>query len=234
MRLICYAYTQESTAAEQTFDDGPRTDGFIRHCFQRLRIEILIAFRDYGFVDHVELIPPSQLLRVPSHPPGRSVLVDYPELHLAPSRILDFTTVIILQLLRFYHFTLAFSLASVPLQYSQMTTLGISSQQQQTEAAPGNPAGIHTFCRREFSRHPNDFSIAEYSFFWNLGTYFQSGSFYLSVSPGFHFSDHFSFGSVASPKTSFRGRHLPISPRIFSRYPNDFSIELGFKFLRHS
>ena len=23
-----------------------------------------IAFRDYGFVDHVELIPPSQLLRV--------------------------------------------------------------------------------------------------------------------------------------------------------------------------
>ena len=31
----------------------------------RLRIEILIAFRDYGFVDHVvELIPPSQLLRV--------------------------------------------------------------------------------------------------------------------------------------------------------------------------
>ena len=58
--------------------------------FQRLRIEILIVFRDYGFVDHVELIPPSQLLRVPSHPPGRSVLVDYPELHLAPtpSRIL--------------------------------------------------------------------------------------------------------------------------------------------------
>ena len=53
-------------------------------CFQRLRIEILIAFRDYGFVDHVELIPPSQLLRVTSHPPGRSVLVDYPELRLAP------------------------------------------------------------------------------------------------------------------------------------------------------
>ena len=26
----------------------------------------LIAFRDYGFVDHVELIPPSQLLRVPN------------------------------------------------------------------------------------------------------------------------------------------------------------------------
>ena len=50
-------------------------------CFLRLRIEILIAFRDYGFVDHVELIPPSQVLRVPSHQPGRSVLVDYPELH---------------------------------------------------------------------------------------------------------------------------------------------------------
>ena len=33
-------------------------------CFQRLLIEILIAFRDYGFVDHVKLIPPSQLLRV--------------------------------------------------------------------------------------------------------------------------------------------------------------------------
>ena len=33
-------------------------------CFQRLQIEILIAFRDYGFVDHVELISPSQLLRV--------------------------------------------------------------------------------------------------------------------------------------------------------------------------
>jgi hypothetical protein len=33
-------------------------------CFQKLRIDILIAFRDYGFVDHVELIPPSQLLRV--------------------------------------------------------------------------------------------------------------------------------------------------------------------------
>ena len=33
-------------------------------CFQRLWIEILIALRDYGFVDHVELIPPSQLLRV--------------------------------------------------------------------------------------------------------------------------------------------------------------------------
>ena len=44
-------------------------------------IQILITFRDYGFVDHVELIPLSQLLRVPSHPPDRSVLVDYPELH---------------------------------------------------------------------------------------------------------------------------------------------------------
>jgi hypothetical protein len=41
--------------------------------------------------------PPSQLLRVPSHhPPGRSVLVNYPELHLAPLE--GFTTVI----LRFY------------------------------------------------------------------------------------------------------------------------------------
>ena len=61
---------------------------FIRHCgLRRLgwlwRIEIIIAFRDYGFVD-VEIIPPSQLLRVPSHSPGRSVIVDYPELHLAP------------------------------------------------------------------------------------------------------------------------------------------------------
>ena len=44
----------------------------------------ILAFRDYEFVDHVELIPPSQLLRLPSHPPGRSVPVDYPELRLAP------------------------------------------------------------------------------------------------------------------------------------------------------
>jgi hypothetical protein len=37
----------------------------IRHVgFPRLRIEILIVVRNYGFVDHVELIPPSQLLRV--------------------------------------------------------------------------------------------------------------------------------------------------------------------------
>jgi hypothetical protein len=43
------------------------------------------AFRDYyGFVDHVEIIPPGQLLRVPSHLTCRSVLVDYLELHLAP------------------------------------------------------------------------------------------------------------------------------------------------------
>jgi hypothetical protein len=49
------------------------------------RIENLIAFRCYGFVNHVELIPPSQLLRVPSHPPGRSVLMNYPnELHFSP------------------------------------------------------------------------------------------------------------------------------------------------------
>jgi hypothetical protein len=40
------------------------TDLSAIHCFQRLRIEILIAFCDYGFVDHVELIPPSQLLQV--------------------------------------------------------------------------------------------------------------------------------------------------------------------------
>ena len=31
--------------------------------FPRLRVEILIVVRNYGFVDHVELIPPSQLLR---------------------------------------------------------------------------------------------------------------------------------------------------------------------------
>ena len=42
---------------------------------------------------------------LPSHPPGRSVLVDYPELHLAP-RILP---------LSYYHLTLALTLASVPL-----------------------------------------------------------------------------------------------------------------------
>ena len=67
----------------------PRTDGFIRPAFrdlQTVRIEILIVVRNYGFVDCVELIPPGQLLRVPSHPPDRSVLVDYPELHLAPTR----------------------------------------------------------------------------------------------------------------------------------------------------
>ena len=67
-----------------------RADGFIRPAFrdlQTVRIEILIVVRNYGFVDCVELIPPGQLLRVPSHPPDRSVLVDYPELHLA-SRIL--------------------------------------------------------------------------------------------------------------------------------------------------
>ena len=50
------------------YDDGSRTDGFIRHLLPEtsdpLELEILIAFRDYGFVDHVELIPPSQLLRV--------------------------------------------------------------------------------------------------------------------------------------------------------------------------
>jgi hypothetical protein len=33
-------------------------------CFQRLRIEILIAFRDYGFVDHVELIGVVNLRKV--------------------------------------------------------------------------------------------------------------------------------------------------------------------------
>jgi hypothetical protein len=47
-------------------------------------IEILIVVRNYGFVDHVEIIPPSQLLQGPSHTPGRSVLVDYPELHIGP------------------------------------------------------------------------------------------------------------------------------------------------------
>jgi hypothetical protein len=47
--------------------------------------------------------------KLPSHPPGRSVLVDYPELHLAP-RILPLP-----YLLRYYHFTLALTLASVSL-----------------------------------------------------------------------------------------------------------------------
>ena len=46
--------------------------------------KILIAFRDYGSVDQVEIIPPRKLLRLLSHPPGRSALVHYPELHLAP------------------------------------------------------------------------------------------------------------------------------------------------------
>ena len=69
----------------------------------KLHLEILIAFRDYGFVDHVKIIPPSQLLRVPSHPPGRLVLVDYPELHLAPSRILPLVKLL---LVRFYHIRL--------------------------------------------------------------------------------------------------------------------------------
>ena len=46
------------------------TDLVVIALLQRLRIEILIAFRDYGFVDHVELIPPSQLLRV-TVPPTR-------------------------------------------------------------------------------------------------------------------------------------------------------------------
>ena len=46
----------------------------------RLRIEILIVVRNYGFVDHVKVIPASsQLLRVPFRPSGRSVLVDYPD-----------------------------------------------------------------------------------------------------------------------------------------------------------
>ena len=54
------------------------TDLVVIALLQRLRIEILIAFRDYGFVDHVEMIPRqvAQLLRVPFHPPSRSVLVD--------------------------------------------------------------------------------------------------------------------------------------------------------------
>jgi hypothetical protein len=60
------------------------TDLFVIAAIQRLRIEILIAFRDYKFVDHVEIIAPSKFVRVPSHPPGRSALVDYLELHLAP------------------------------------------------------------------------------------------------------------------------------------------------------
>jgi hypothetical protein len=55
MRTICY--TQESTAAEySTFDDGPRIDGFIRHFVLPKTSD---TFRDYGFVDHVEIIPPS-------------------------------------------------------------------------------------------------------------------------------------------------------------------------------
>ena len=51
-----------------------------------------IAFRDYGFVDHVELIPPSQLLRV-TVPPTRQVSVR--GLSGASFSSKDFTTVII-------------------------------------------------------------------------------------------------------------------------------------------
>jgi hypothetical protein len=75
-------------------------------CFHRLRIEILIAFRDYGFVDHVELIPPSQLLRVnvtiaisvllPLHQdynralkisPDRCILSDFPHMQSQCSQL---------------------------------------------------------------------------------------------------------------------------------------------------
>ena len=90
------------------YDNDPRTDEFVHHGFQRLRIEILIPFRDHGFVDHhdVEIIPPSQLLRVPSHPPGRTVLVDDPELRLAP-RILPLSKLLLR--VRFYHLFACFS-----------------------------------------------------------------------------------------------------------------------------
>jgi hypothetical protein len=74
-----------------------RTDEFSRHCFQRLRIEILIA--DFATTDLLPMMwrsyrLVSRLLRVPSHPPDRSVLVDFPELHLAPmhNRILPLST----------------------------------------------------------------------------------------------------------------------------------------------
>jgi len=60
---------------------------------------ITAAFREYGFVDHVEIIPPSQLLRVPSHPAGQC----------------SWTIRSFIQLLGFYHcHSLLFSPASAP------------------------------------------------------------------------------------------------------------------------
>ena len=53
--------------------------------------------RNYGFVDHVELLPP--LLR--DHPPGRSLLVDYLELSFRAPRNLPCH-----MLPRFYHFAI--------------------------------------------------------------------------------------------------------------------------------
>ena len=88
-----------SITPSNLIQDTTLTDAFFicHYCSQRrLRIEILIAFRDYGFVDHDVMWRPCQLSplwQMPSHPPGSQCsCVDYSELHLAP-RILPHTAI---------------------------------------------------------------------------------------------------------------------------------------------